>query len=191
MSQEFEHIVILLGFIFGLALTHLLTSINDLIHARCRVRFSWLHALSMVLALVFFIINWLALWDMRRVPHWRVLDVLSLLLSTANQYLVCSLVAMRVPEEGDVDMAAFAERQTTPFLISVAALHVMAMLGNYQFRNAYPEAAPWWEQNLVILPMFLLTLAAICLKRRWLTMAAVSLQILVFSAFTALFTLQG
>jgi hypothetical protein len=100
MSQEFEHIVILLGFIFGLALTHLLTSVNDLIHARCRVRFSWLHALSMVLALVFFIINWLALWDMRRVPHWRVVDVLSLLLSTANQYFVCSLVAMRVPEQG-------------------------------------------------------------------------------------------
>jgi hypothetical protein len=39
--------------------------------------------------------------------------------------------------------------------------------------------------------MFLLTLAAICLKRRWLTMAAASLQILVFSAFTAFFTLQG
>jgi hypothetical protein len=39
--------------------------------------------------------------------------------------------------------------------------------------------------------MFLLTLVAIALKRRWLTIAAVSLQILVFSAFTALFTLQG
>ena len=191
MSPQFEHIVILLGFIFGLALTHLLTSVNDLIHARHRVRFSWLHALCMVLALVFFITNWLALWDMRRIPHWRIIDVLSYLFSTANQYFVCSLVSMRVPEEGKVDMVAFAERQTAPFLVAVATLHVMAMLANYQFRNAYPDTAPWWQQNLVILPMFLLTLFAIVLKRRWLTMAAVSLQILVFSVFTALFTLRG
>ena len=191
MPQQFEHVIVLLGFIFGLALTQLLASVSDLIHARDRVRFSWLHAVAMLLALTFFFANWLALWDMRRVSEWSVADVLSFLIVGGNQYFVCSLVSMSVPSQGKVDMVEFADRQTTPFLISVAALHIVAMLTNYQFHKAYGEAAPWLEQNLTILPMLVATLAAIAVRRSSFRIAAIALQIVIASAFAANFTFQS
>ena len=53
----FQHITVLLSFVFAIALTHLLSSASKLILARDRVRFSGLHALWMLNALMVLLIN--------------------------------------------------------------------------------------------------------------------------------------
>jgi hypothetical protein len=63
----FEHVTVLLSFIYVIALTHLLSSTTGLILARDRVRFSPLLALWMILALGILFNNWLAIWALRSV----------------------------------------------------------------------------------------------------------------------------
>jgi hypothetical protein len=63
----FEHVTLLLSFIYVIALTHLLSSTTGLILARDRVHFSPLLALWMILALGMLFNNWLAIWALRSV----------------------------------------------------------------------------------------------------------------------------
>jgi hypothetical protein len=46
--------------------------VSKLIVARERVRFSGLHALWMLNALMLLLINWLSLWLLENVKHWSV-----------------------------------------------------------------------------------------------------------------------
>ena len=55
----FQHVTVLVSFIFAIALTHLFSSASQLILARERVRFSWLLSVSMLNAALGVIINWL------------------------------------------------------------------------------------------------------------------------------------
>jgi len=57
----FEHLTLLLSFIYVIALTHLLSSATGLILARDRVRFSPLLAIWMVVALAILFNNWLSM----------------------------------------------------------------------------------------------------------------------------------
>jgi hypothetical protein len=65
----FEHVALLLSFIYVIALTHLLSSTTSLILARDRVRFSPLLALWMVLARGMLFNNWLAIGMLRSVER--------------------------------------------------------------------------------------------------------------------------
>lgn len=68
----FEHVTLLLSFIYVISLTHLLSSTTGLILARDRVRFSPLLALWMVLALGILFNNWLTIWDLRSTRNWSI-----------------------------------------------------------------------------------------------------------------------
>lgn len=61
----FQHVTVLVSFIFAIALTHVFSSASQLILARERVRFSWLLSVSMLNAALGVIINWLGLWDLQ------------------------------------------------------------------------------------------------------------------------------
>lgn len=148
----FEQLVVLLSFVFAIALTHILACATDLIQARDRVRFSGLHALWMGIALIMLVENWLALWSLNRVPHWSVPMVLLLFGTAIAQYFTCSTLAMRVPEHGAVDMAGFFERQRRVIFASYAGLYVTAMMENYAFRGLDGlGASAWIAMNGIIL----------------------------------------
>jgi hypothetical protein len=55
----FEHVTLLLSFIYAIAITHLLGSATELILARDRVRLSGLLIAWMVCALLLLVTNWL------------------------------------------------------------------------------------------------------------------------------------
>ena len=61
----FQHVTVLVSFIFAIALTHVFSSASQLILARERVRFSWLLSVSMLNAALGVIINWLGLWELQ------------------------------------------------------------------------------------------------------------------------------
>jgi hypothetical protein len=60
----FEHISVLLSFVYALALTHLLSSATELMIARRRVRFSGLYAVWAVNAAALLMSNWVALYTL-------------------------------------------------------------------------------------------------------------------------------
>src|SRR5712692_1991767 len=107
----FQHITILFSFVFAIALTHVVSCVSKLILARDRVRFSGLHALWMLNALMLLLINWLSLWLLQNIKHWSVGEIMVQLGWAIPQYFTCSLISMPVGNEEVMDMRAFYERQ--------------------------------------------------------------------------------
>ena len=126
----FQHITVLFSFVFAIAMTHVLSCVSKLILARDRVRFSGLHALWMLNALMLLLINWLSLWLLENIKHWSVGEIMVQLGWAIPQYFTCSLISMPVGNEEVIDMRAFYERQRPVLFSAFAVTYAMAMVAN-------------------------------------------------------------
>jgi hypothetical protein len=164
----FELVLTLVSFIFAIAMTHLLTSATELIQARHRVVFSGLQALWMTSALVALVINWVGIADFR-LAHWTAGDVIFRFVFAIVQYFTCSLLTIRVPEHGTVDMGTFFQTQRSAIMAAFAAMFVVAMAGNYLYRQLY---SAWLMQNALCLAGLPVIALAALARPVWLQWAA-------------------
>ena len=166
----FQHITVLFSFVFAIALTHVLSCMSKLILARDRVRFSGLHALWMLNALMLLLINWLSLWLLQNIKHWSVGEIVVQLGWAIPQYFTCSLISMPVGNEGVIDMRAFYERQRPVLFSAFAVTYAMSMVANFADRNNFEGWNPgdWIRADLLVLPMLIVALMAGWAKPRWL-----------------------
>jgi hypothetical protein len=172
----FQHVTVLVSFIFAIALTHVFSSASQLLLARERVRFSALLAVSMVNAALGIIINWLGLWELQNLKHWSLTEVLLQLGWVIPNYFSCSLVAMPIAESGPIDMLAFFERQRRVIFSATIALSVMGGLATYADRNDFPGWKPneWIGAELVGLSLAVFAILAGWGKPRWLQWVGVA-----------------
>jgi hypothetical protein len=170
----FEHVTILLSFVFAIALTHLLTSSTELVWARDRVRFSGLHAVWMINAGLGIVVNWLAFGDLRIIQHWNIAEVLLQFAGAVIQYYTCSLLSLRPRDDGVIDMPAFYERQRPAIFTAFAGLMICSMTQNYWDRDHTQGLTPtsWIGENAVVLAMLVLIGIAGWVKPRWLQWVA-------------------
>jgi hypothetical protein len=166
----FQHVAVLVSFIFAIALTHVFSSASQLLLARDRVRFSALLAVSMLNAALGVIINWLSLWDLRNIKHWSLGEVLLQLGWVVPNYFSCSLVAMPVSESEPIDMPNFFERQRRIIFSATIALSVMGGLATYLDRANIEGWKPgdWTGAELVGLSLAVFALLAGWGKPLWL-----------------------
>ncbi len=175
----FQQLSIFFSFIFAIAFTHILASASALILARDRVRFSWLHALWMLDAAANLLLSWVALSALESLKHWSLVEVLLQLGWLVPLYFICSLISMKVPASGEVDMRAYYERQRpaifSAFFVSMAA----GMLQNFVDRNNVTGwgSEDWIGADLLTLPMLILTPIAGWSKSRWLQWLAVCISL--------------
>ncbi len=170
----FQHITVLFSFVFAIALTHVLSCVSKLILARDRVRFSGLHALWILNALIVLLINWISIWLLETVKHWSVGEIMVQLGWAIPQYFTCSLISMPVGNEGAIDMPAFYERQRSVVFSAFAAMYAMSMVANFADRNNLEGWKPgdWIGAELLVLPMLIAALVAGWAKPRWLQWTA-------------------
>jgi hypothetical protein len=166
----FQHVSVLVSFIFAIALTHVFSSASQLLLARDRVRYSALLTVAMVNAALGVIINWLGLWELQNIKHWSLGEVLLQLGWVVPNYFSCSLVAMPYSESGLLDMPAFFERQRRVIFSATLALSVMGGLATYADRNNFPGWKPneWIEAELVGSALGVFAVLAGWAKPRWL-----------------------
>ena len=166
----FQHIAVLVSFIFAIALTHVFSSASLLLLARDRVRFSWLLSVSMLNAALGVIINWLGLWGLQNIRHWTLGEVLLQLGWVVPNYFSCSLVAMPVSENGPLDMPVFFERQRRIIFSATVALSIMGNLALYADRNtiAWQKPNDWIGAELVAFSLAVFAVLAGWGKPRWL-----------------------
>jgi hypothetical protein len=168
----FQHVTVLVSFIFAIALTHVFSSASQLLLARDRVRFSPLLAVAMLNAALGVISNWLGLWELQNLKHWSLGEVLLQLGWVVPNYFSCSLVAMPVSESGPLDMQAFFERQRRIIFSATLALSLMGGLTNYLDRNSLEGWKPndWIGVELLGLGLLLAVCALLAgwAKPRWL-----------------------
>ncbi len=179
----FEHITILLSFVFAIAITHLFTSATELIWARDRVRFSGLQALWMVNALLVLLINWLSLWQLN-IVKWDVAEIIVWFAMATAQYFTCSLISMRAKEEGVVDMAAFYERHRPVIFSAFLCMVGVALFQTYWDRNHSQGLSPtaWIAQFGIGLVMALICAVAGWARPKWAQWPA-GLAMLLLSLF--------
>jgi len=170
----FQHITVLFSLVFAIALTHVLSCVSKLILARDRVRFSGLHALWMLNALMLLLINWLSLWLLENIKHWSVGEIMVQLGWAIPQYFTCSLISMPVGNEGAIDMRAFYERQRPVLFSAFAVTYAMSMVANFADRNNLEGWKPgdWIAADLLVLPTLITALVAGWAKPRWLQWTA-------------------
>jgi hypothetical protein len=166
----FQHVTVLVSFIFAIALTHVFSSASALILNRERVRFSALLTVAMLNAALGVIINWLGLWQLENIKDWSLGEVLLQLGWVVPNYFSCSLVAMPCSETGPLDMPAYFERQRRVIFSATLALAAMGGLATYADRNNFPGWKPneWIEAELVGLALGVFAVLAGWAKPRWL-----------------------
>jgi hypothetical protein len=165
----FQHVTVLVSFIFAIALTHVFSSASQLILARERVRFSWLLTVSMLNAAAGVIINWLGLWELQNLKQWSLTEVLLQLGWVIPNYFSCSLVAMPFSETGPLDMPAYFERQRRVIFSATIALWAMGSLATYADRNNFGlKPNEWIGAELAGLPLGISAVLAGWGKPRWL-----------------------
>jgi len=186
----FQHVTVLVSFIFAIALTHVFSSASQLILARERVRFSWLLGVSMLNAALGVIINWLGLWDLQHLKHWSLTEVVLQLGWVIPNYFSCSLVAMPYSESGVLDMATFFERQRRVIFSATLALWAMSSLSTYLGRNNFEGWKPndWIGFELFGLPLGICAVLAGWSKPRWLQWVGVGGLFVQNIAYFVLFT---
>lgn len=170
----FEHVTILLSFVFAIALTHLLSSATELVLARDRVRFSGLHTIWMANALLGLLVNWLSLGGLVIIRHWTVPEVVLQFAAAVIQYFTCSTLSIHVRDDETLDVPRLFDRQRPVIFASFVAMAIMSMIQNYWDRNNSAGLSPtsWIGENLGVLPLLLAALIAGWARPLWLQWAA-------------------
>ncbi|MGH7023684.1 MAG: hypothetical protein ACREEB_08850 [Caulobacteraceae bacterium] len=131
----YDHVLLLLSFVYALALTQPLASATGLVLARERVKFSPLHALWMLNTVALLFGNWLSYLGMKEATRWGFSRIAVMFIASIAQYLTCSVVSPSIPETGDIDMAQLYNRNRGVLALCVAALGVLASLQNWITRS--------------------------------------------------------
>jgi hypothetical protein len=180
----FDHVLVLLSFVYALALTHLLSRIMGLYLARERVKFSALPALLALNAILTVFFTWLELWPFRATPTWDLLSIGAQFAFAVAVYFQCSVALPEVTPEGTVDLDAFYRRESRTyykiFLISV----LIAIASNFTLLKSHDFHA-FWLWQLAVLPLLAITVLALALRPRWAQWTAALLTVPVLFGLNA------
>jgi hypothetical protein len=180
-----DFILILFSFVYAAAVTHLLSTIGEIIIASKRLRLSWLNAGWMLAALLFTCAWWIGLWDLHVVRTWGVGSIAFYFSIAAGIYLLARLVSPRIPEKGKLDLQAFHSEEGRKYLVAYAFLSWVSVAVNAALGQAN-GALQWSAQNMVIIPMALATsMAAIFIKQTWIQCLALAIQIVGWTWYFA------
>lgn len=161
----FEHIIMLLSFVYALALTHLLSAIVALIRTGARLRFSWIFAAWMLNAFLTILADWISFWDLRSLPAFSIWTIFFTFLLAFVNYLQAALVCPEPAETGPVDLWHFHERQGRRYIGAFLASGVMAFLANFIYGSLF-NVMEWSAQNLAVIPMIVIAVLALFLRGR-------------------------
>ncbi len=162
--SAFDHVTVLLSFVYALALTHVLSRIGVLAMARERVKFSGLAALAMLNALALIYANWILLWDFHAMASWDLASVSGQFVFAVAQYFLCIFAT---PEsDGETDLEAFFWRQRRLYYGTLLAVLVLSLVTNATLLET-TDMGRFARENAASLPLFVPILAALFFSQRW------------------------
>lgn len=164
--DKFDFVLILLSFVFAMAMAHLLAGVGALVSARQRVRFSLLLTLAILNALLQVFVDWLALWDLRSLSQWDLMTIAVIFTYPIVIYFLCVAAVPEPSSEHPIDMEAFYWKTRRLYYGLFSLLLLIFMGGSWVLlRTSAPELA--LQQCLSNLPFLLLCLLAFFLPARW------------------------
>jgi hypothetical protein len=178
----FEHVIVLLSFVYALAIAHLLMTTARIIGAWERVRFSWFHAYWMFNALIILVIDWVSYWDMRDLPNWSMVSIAVVMMQSFTDYMQAALVCPEIPAEGKIDLIAFHATRSRRYIGAFAITTVMALITNTYFGGTY-RIGDLIAQNAAVLPLIAVSVTATIVRKRWVDIAAPILLLAIWTYY--------
>jgi hypothetical protein len=167
----FEHVTILLSFVYAVALTHLLSSATELLIERKRVRVSGLYVAWLLSAMLLLLVNWVALWGLVALKRWTVPEVSIQFLTAVVQYFTCSTFRIaEARDDGPIDLPTIFEERRPLICSFFLALTFIASFQNWWDRNNMAGLNPddWIAEDLAIVPMGIAVVIAGWARPKWL-----------------------
>ena len=185
----FEHVMVLVSFVYAVALTHLLSCTASYVRAWSRLRFSWAYAFWFLNAFIIIIVNWISFWDMRLLHTFSVGMILFVFLLAFTNYLQAALVCPEIAPGEEIDLERFHDEQGRRYIGAFAVSAGAAIVANVVLGGSF-QVQEWLQQNIVVTPMLAIAvIATIFVHNRWVQYAS---GILILAAWAYLLTmLQG
>ncbi len=126
-SGAYEHVLVVMSIVLGLAVTQLLKGAAQLYRARARLRTYWLHWAWTALLVAFSLLLWWTYWNYRSITDWNFARFV-LYLSPAVTFYFLSSIAFPDSADGVVDLREYYFSNRTGFFGTFAAYAVLAGL---------------------------------------------------------------
>lgn len=126
-TGAYEHVLVVMSIVLGLAVTQLLKGAAQLYRARARVRTYWLHWAWTTLLVVFSLLLWWTYWNYRSITEWDFIRFV-LYLSPAVAFYFLASIAFPDPADNVVDLRAYYFSNRPGFFGTFAVYAVLAGL---------------------------------------------------------------
>ena len=177
----FDYISVVLSVVIGLGLSHLLTGSVDLIQARDRVRFYWVHSLWVVLTFVGIVFLWWSIWRLRVLTNWNFVSFLLLLLEPVLMFVAAAFLVPR-PSERRIDLREHFYASRRGMFGANASLAALLIV-----QNGLLNGRLWITADAYLLFVLVLCVIGIVTARPIFHSAAVILLIGWLVVFVAVF----
>jgi hypothetical protein len=121
----YQHVVVVMSILLGLAVTQLLRGIAQLYRARKRVRTYWLHSAWVALLLLLSLVLWWTYWNYRGIEEWNFLRFV-LYLSPTVTFSFLTLVAFPDSSDATDDLKTYYFANRTGFFGTLALYGILA-----------------------------------------------------------------
>lgn len=184
--KPFDYVSVIISVVIGLGLSHLLTGLVELVKARRRVRFYWVHLLWVGLAFMGHIFLWWSLWNLRGLQVWNFFSFLLLLLQPVLLFVMAAFLIPKSGPDDHVDLREYFYENHAAVFGSGAAFILLMLV-----RNALPAGGGLLTpaNYLLALALALLCVSAVTKSTRYHAAVGI-LFVLWFLAFIVLFGLQ-
>ena len=126
-TGAYEHVLVVMSIVLGLAVTQLLKGAAQLYRARGRVRTYWLHWAWTALLVLFSLLLWWTYWNYRSITDWDFLRFTLYLSPTVTFYFLAA-IAFPDPADGVVDLKDYYYANRVGFFGTFAAYAVLAAI---------------------------------------------------------------
>lgn len=184
---SYDFVLILLSFVYALALGHLLSRVGDLLVARDRVLFSGLLALAILNAVTQVFIDWLAIWDFRTLGAWDLPTITLFFIAAIIIFLMCAAVSPDARGDDRFDMENFYWKNYRLFYgLYVLLLVTFVGMSFVHLRTSTPGLAI--QQALANIPYFAVSFLALLVSKRWAQWVAGVLLFVLSIAWPVVFS---
>ena len=102
--SSFEFIAVLFSVIIGLAISHLLAAVSDLVESSKRVKLYWITSIWIITVLIWDIFSWWGLWELQSLEFWNYPSFFLVVVNLSGLYLMTTLVLPQASESKNIDL---------------------------------------------------------------------------------------
>ena len=184
--QPFEFIILLLSFVYTLALTHLLFAATRMIRHRRQLVVSWPHLLWMLVALLNLVANWISLWDFRKMVPLSLGTIAAGFILAVLNYFMSALVSPDFEAGENYDMKRFHACEGPTYIASILVMVVVAIVTNF-LAGADLDITNFGNENSLVIFMVPPLVLGLAVRRPWAQLAAPVAMLALTMAYYVLY----